>query len=226
MARKASRPSSQARVGPSREVVACPWKAARRKRRLAQLRRLATNPPPREVVVYADEIDIHLNPKIGPDWACTIHVILDNCVIHKSRVFQLALARFPRIRLHFLPPYCPDANKIERQWQDLHANVTRNHTHRTIRQLINAVRRYLDTHYLSFCGASYGSYPPHHQGRAPARLLWNGIRLHHLRRAPAAVGARGIPSKPLLAPARFLPDGLRPTRAQDRFRRPVPRTHE
>jgi len=200
------------RWGRARPVVACPWKAARRKRRLAQLRRLAKNPPPREVVVYADEIDIHLNPKIGPDWmlpgtqrlvvtpgknqkrylagaydpirgrmiyvdgirkvswlflnllralqtayrwASTIHVILDNYVIHKSRAIRLALARMPRIRLHFLPPYCSDANKIERQWQDLHANVTRNHTHRSIRKLINAVRRYLDTNYLSFRGVSY-----------------------------------------------------------------------
>ena len=30
--------------------------------------------------------------------------------------------------LHFLPPYCPDHNRIERLWKDLHDNVTRNHT--------------------------------------------------------------------------------------------------
>jgi transposase len=29
--------------------------------------------------------------------------------------------------LHFLPPYCPDDNRIERLWKDLHDNVTRNH---------------------------------------------------------------------------------------------------
>ncbi len=23
---------------------------------------------PREVVLYQDEVDIHLNPKVGPDW--------------------------------------------------------------------------------------------------------------------------------------------------------------
>jgi transposase len=37
-----------------------------------------------------------------------------------------------RIVLHSLPPYCPDANRIERVWQDLHANVTRNHRCKTI----------------------------------------------------------------------------------------------
>ena len=44
------------------------WKAARRAARITTLRRLARKPPPGEVVVYADEVDIHLNPKIGFDW--------------------------------------------------------------------------------------------------------------------------------------------------------------
>jgi transposase len=58
----------------------------------------------------------------------TIHVILDNHIIHKSRVTLAWLAEFgARLRLHFLPPYCPNENQIERIWFDLHANVTRNH---------------------------------------------------------------------------------------------------
>src|SRR5688572_4690975 len=32
-----------------------------------------------------------------------------------------------RVALHFLPPYCPTVNRIERLWLDLHAVVTRNH---------------------------------------------------------------------------------------------------
>lgn len=32
-----------------------------------------------------------------------------------------------KIQLHFLPPYCPDHNRIERIWKDLHDKVTRNH---------------------------------------------------------------------------------------------------
>jgi transposase len=32
-----------------------------------------------------------------------------------------------RVVLHFLPPYCPDENRIERVWLQVHANVTRNH---------------------------------------------------------------------------------------------------
>ena len=76
--------------------------------------------------------------------ADTIHVILDNYVIHKSRVAQAWLAQFgDRLRLHFLPPYCPNENRIERIWLDLHANVTRNHRQRTIEAPLDRVHRYL-----------------------------------------------------------------------------------
>jgi transposase len=49
-------------------IVSCPWKAARRTRRLRAIQRLVENLPANEVVLYVDEVDIHLNPKIGPDW--------------------------------------------------------------------------------------------------------------------------------------------------------------
>jgi transposase len=45
--------------------------------------------------------------------------------------------------LHFLPPYCPDYNRIERIWKDLHDNVTRNHTCRSMRELLREVIAYL-----------------------------------------------------------------------------------
>jgi len=147
--------------------------------------------------VYADEVDIHLNPKIGFDWmlpgrqkvvvtpgknvkrylagaldvrdrrmtwvsathkrsglfidllrrleraypqARRIHVIVDNYSIHSSRQTELALAAMPRIVLHFLPPYSPQFNPIERVWLDLHANVTRNHRCTTIEALMANVR--------------------------------------------------------------------------------------
>ena len=49
-------------------IVNCPWKKARRTRRLRTIQRLVENLPANEVVLYLDEVDIHLNPKIGPDW--------------------------------------------------------------------------------------------------------------------------------------------------------------
>jgi transposase len=193
------------RLGRPRPIVDCPWDEARKGRRLRRLRRLAKDLGPDEVLVYLDEVDIHLNPKIGLDWmlpgqqksartpgqnrkrylagaldarsgrltwvegprktsllflellyhlvtrtyrtARKIHVILDNYGIHDSLQVRLALAteKGQRVKLHFLPPYCPEHNRIERIWEDLHANVTRNHRCRTLEELMAQVRLYLKT---------------------------------------------------------------------------------
>jgi transposase len=191
----------QARRGRPRPTVGCPWPKAAKTRRLNSIRSLLANLPRGHVAVYEDEVDVHLNPKIGLDWmvrgqqkevvtpgknvkryvagaldvrtgrlhwvegerktsalfiallnrllenyarAPVVHVILDNFRIHDSKIVHAALAGFGgRIQLHFLPPYCPDDNKIERVWQDLHANVTRNHTCPDIVCLMREVRYYL-----------------------------------------------------------------------------------
>lgn len=191
-----------ARRGRPKPTVGCPWSVRAKNRRLRQITKLLDTLPADEVAVYEDEVDVHLNPKIGLDWmlrgqqkevvtpgqnqkrylagaqdsqtgellwvegekkdsvlflrllwkltqhyrdAKKIHVILDNYSIHSTEQVQVSL-RTPeglRIELHFLPPYCPDHNKIERTWQDLHANVTRNHTCDDMTTLMNEVRRYL-----------------------------------------------------------------------------------
>ena len=191
----------RARRANPRPRVKCPWFPAVKTRRINALERLIAALPPGEAAVYEDEVDIHLNPKIGLDWmgfgqqkeamtpgqnekrylagamdvrtgeihwveaakknswlfwdllykltrvyaaATVIHVILDNYSIHSSKIIAVALANFAsRIRLHFLPPYCPDHNAIERVWKDLHANVTRNHHCATMRELMGEVRYYL-----------------------------------------------------------------------------------
>lgn len=73
-----------------------------------------------------------------------IHLILDNYVIHKSRKTMEALEKLgPRIQLHFLPPYSPEHNAIERLWKQMHDNVTRNHRHKTMAQLLENVKVFL-----------------------------------------------------------------------------------
>ncbi len=191
----------KARRGKPRPTVGCPWHPAVKTRRVNELARLVASLPRDEVAVYEDEVDVHLNPKIGLDWmglgqqkevvtpgqnekrylagaldtrtgevhwveaakkdawlfldllkkltvvypkARRIHVILDNYKIHSSKIIAIALAHFARrVRLHFLPPYCPEHNRIERVWQDLHANVTRNHQRPTMTALMRDVRYYL-----------------------------------------------------------------------------------
>jgi transposase len=190
-----------ARLGRPRPSVGCPWPRPRRVRRISELRKLIATLPPDEVAFWEDEVDVHLNPKVGPDWMMTgqqkdvptpgknqkryiagaihahtkkmtwvtgdrkasalfisllwrlasqyrryrvIHLILDNYIIHKSRITEKAVAAFGgRIKLHFLPPYCPNDNPIERVWRDFHANVTRNHRCRTMNALVANSETYL-----------------------------------------------------------------------------------
>lgn len=194
-----------ARRGRPKPIVHCPWSKRAKTRRLRELQQLQETLPPDEVLVHEDEVDIHLNPKIGPDWmvpgqqkqvvtpgknqkrylagardartgeliwvegekknsvlfilllwelvqryprAKMIHVILDNYCIHSTRQVAITLQsqHGRRLRLHFLPPYCPDHNRIERTWRDLHAQVTRNHTCPDMNSLMRHVRHHLKLH--------------------------------------------------------------------------------
>jgi transposase len=73
-----------------------------------------------------------------------LHLIIDNYVIHTSKKTQRFLAQLGgKVVLHFLPPYCPDDNRIERVWLDLHANVTRNHRCKTMADLMEHVAAFL-----------------------------------------------------------------------------------
>lgn len=76
--------------------------------------------------------------------ARVIHVVLDNYVIHKSKKTQRYLESLGgRIVLHFLPPYSPESNPIERLWKQLHDHVTRNHRHAHIDSLSADVETFL-----------------------------------------------------------------------------------
>jgi len=190
------------RRGMPKPTVGCPWTKAAKRRRLAMLRELVASLPADEAAVWEDEVDIDLNPKVGPDWMLPatqrrvvtpgqnrkaylagamdartnrllwvkgvrknsdlflallakllkvysdrrrVHVILDNYCIHSSRRTRDGLAAHgERLRLHFLPPYCPDDNRIERcVWRELHANVTRNHTCADLDELVGEAELYL-----------------------------------------------------------------------------------
>jgi len=77
-----------------------------------------------------------------------IHVILDNYCVHSSKQTRAWLAEHgTKFRLHFLPPYCPDENRIERRvWREVHANCTVNHRCESIEELIGEVVHYLTKH--------------------------------------------------------------------------------
>jgi transposase len=56
-----------------------------------------------------------------------IHVFLDNARYHHAKLVQAWLARPDcRIKLHFIPAYCPHLNPIERLWGLMHRHTTHN----------------------------------------------------------------------------------------------------
>jgi len=56
-----------------------------------------------------------------------IHLFLDNARYHHAKLVQDWLARPEcRIKLHFVPAYCPHLNPIERLWGLMHKHVTHN----------------------------------------------------------------------------------------------------
>jgi transposase len=62
-------------------------------------------PPQARVITFAGR----------PRRLALIHVFLDNARYHHAKLVQEWLARPGcRIKLHFIPPYCPHLNPIER----------------------------------------------------------------------------------------------------------------
>ena len=56
-----------------------------------------------------------------------IHLYLDNARYHHAKLVQAWLARPEcRIKLHFVPVYCPHLNPIERLWGLMHKHITHN----------------------------------------------------------------------------------------------------
>ena len=73
-----------------------------------------------------------------------IHVFLDNARYHHAKLVQAWLARPNcRIRLHFVPTYCPHLNPIERLWGLMHRHTTHNKCYATFKDFSGAMLTFL-----------------------------------------------------------------------------------
>ena len=73
-----------------------------------------------------------------------IHVFLDNARYHHAKLVRDWLARpGRRIKLHFVPTYCPHLNPIERLWGLMHRNVTHNQCYATFNEFCSAMLGFL-----------------------------------------------------------------------------------
>jgi len=75
-----------------------------------------------------------------------IHIILDNASAHTSAAIRKWLARHPRIHFHFTPTYGSWLNLIERWFAALTTKQLRRGVHRSVRELIAAIREFIAVH--------------------------------------------------------------------------------
>jgi transposase len=85
-----------------------------------------------------------------------VHVFLDNARYHHAKLVQAWLA-LPgrRIKLHFIPPYCPHLNPIERLWGLMHRHTTHNKCNSSFREfsiaLLNFLRHDVPRNWSTYC---------------------------------------------------------------------------
>ena len=99
-----------------------------------------------EVVTVDDESTIRLLASIEALYPMLvlIHVFLDNARYHHAKLVQEWLAQpGRRIKLHFIPAYCPHLNPIERLWGVTHRHVTHNKSYATFVQFADATLGFL-----------------------------------------------------------------------------------
>ena len=73
-----------------------------------------------------------------------IHVFLDNARYHHAKLVQQWLARSGcRVRLHFIPSYCPHLDPIERLWGLMHRHCTHNKCYAGFKDFTRVVLTFL-----------------------------------------------------------------------------------
>jgi transposase len=73
-----------------------------------------------------------------------IHLYLDNARYHHAKLVQAWLARPEcRIKLHFVPVYCPHLNPIERLWGLMHKHITHNRCYQRFADFRDAMLTFL-----------------------------------------------------------------------------------
>ena len=75
-----------------------------------------------------------------------IHLVMDNYGTHKTPPIKNWLARHPRLHVHFTPTSASWLNQVEGGFATLTQRCIRRGTHRSTRQLKQAIRQYLDLH--------------------------------------------------------------------------------
>jgi transposase len=86
---------------------------------------------------FLDTIDAAVPPGLD------VHLILDNYATHKTAAIRRWLAKRPRYHVHFTPTSASWLNLVERWFVELTEKQIRRGVHRSTRELVTAIQRYL-----------------------------------------------------------------------------------
>ncbi len=75
-----------------------------------------------------------------------VHMVMDNDGTHKTSAVKRGFARHPRFHPHFTPTSASWINQVERWFAEITRQLIRRGTHRSARELEQAIRAYLDTY--------------------------------------------------------------------------------
>jgi transposase len=78
-----------------------------------------------------------------------VHVVMDNYGTHKTAAVKRWFARHPRFHPHFTPTSASWMNQVERWFAEITRKQIRRGTHRSTRELEQAIRHYLATYNMN-----------------------------------------------------------------------------
>ena len=93
--------------------------------------------PSSEFLQFLRTIEANVPP------ALDVHLVMDNYGTHKTAAIKAWFARHPRFHVHFTPTSGSWLNQVERWFATLTDKYIRRSTHRSTRQLEQAIRNYL-----------------------------------------------------------------------------------
>lgn len=88
------------------------------------------------IVDFMEKIRFHYDKK-------TVHLILDQSGYHRAGLVAEKAAEF-NIKLHFLPPYSPNLNPIERLWKVMNEHARNNKFFKGAKDFKEAINRFFD----------------------------------------------------------------------------------
>lgn len=91
-----------------------------------------------EFLQFLRTIEANVPPKLD------VHLVMDNYGTHKTPSIKAWFARHPRFHVHFTPTSASWINQVERWFATITEQYIRRGTHRSTRQLEQAIGQYLD----------------------------------------------------------------------------------